>query len=72
MPNTELEVRAQLASARAAVDAAATRHARLVADAVRAGASTANSLAKTVVFGAALAARYVAGFAQELRRAPNA
>ena len=72
MPNTELEVLAQLASARAAVDAAARRHGRLVADAVRSSASTANSLAKTVVFGAALAARYVAGFAHELRRAPNA
>jgi hypothetical protein len=72
MPNTELEVRAQLASARAAVDAAATRHGRLVADAVGDCASTANGLAKTVVFGVALAARYIVGFAQELRRAPNA
>ena len=71
MPNTELEVLPQLASARAAVDAAARRHGRLVADAVRGGASTANSLAKTVVFGVTLAARYVAGFAQELRRVPN-
>jgi hypothetical protein len=72
MSNTELEAQVRLMATKSAVDAAASRHAQFVAHAVREVTSTANAVAKTAAFGILLGARYVAGFAQELRRDPNA
>ena len=75
IPKDTFEAQQRLQNARLVVDAAASRHAQCVAGAIGEVTSTANTIAKTAVFGILLGARYVAGFATGLVRGdsvPNA
>ena len=64
-------INARLDAAKAAVDAAAKRHAQSIAGVLHYAAGTVNTGAKAAVLGALLATRYATGFARGLVTRPN-